>query len=316
MPTLLTGAGNATAAATSATSLACDKPTNTADGDLLVAYVMFRNTGHTITPPSGWTVVGATENTVFTEGAYVKPVPSAGSESPTSYTWSYSGATARVAIIVARVTGADLTSPIQVAGAWTIGAAGTVTLPSLTATGPGQLIAAFARNFGSTGDATETWGGGLTEALAVTAGTSAITEIFLGQQVISAAGATGTRAISTTAQNATAGQMFIVNPAPPSDTADAGTDQSVAAWDLVTLTGTGSAAGAWSQISGPAVTLGGSGATRTFEAAPSNTPGDSVARVFRYTVGAATDDVTITTASGALFFATAGGLRAARQTFA
>lgn len=100
------------------------------------------------------------------------------------------------------------------------------------------------------------------------------------------------------------------------DTADAGADQTVAAWDQVTLTGTGSAAGTWSQISGPTVVLSGSGAVRTFEAAPSNTPGATVDRVFRYTVGGATDDVTITTTSAGLFFTTAGGLRAARRTFA
>lgn len=107
-----------------------------------------------------------------------------------------------------------------------------------------------------------------------------------------------------------------VGPVASPDSANAGADQSVAAWDPVTLTGTGSAAGAWSQISGPAVTLGGSGATRTFQAVPSNTPGATIDRVFRYTVGTATDDVTITTASAGLFFASAGGLRAARQTFA
>lgn len=99
------------------------------------------------------------------------------------------------------------------------------------------------------------------------------------------------------------------------DTANAGPDQTVAAWDQVTLTGTGSAAGTWSQVSGPAVTLGGSGATRTFEATPSNTPGATATRVFRYTVGAATDDVTVTTASATLFFGSAASPKASRVSF-
>lgn len=98
------------------------------------------------------------------------------------------------------------------------------------------------------------------------------------------------------------------------DTADAGADQTVPAWDTVTLTGTGTAAGDWTQISGPTVTLTGTGTTRTFQARPSNTPGATVDRVFRYAVGSATDDVTVTTATGTLFFATEGGLRPARHT--
>lgn len=98
------------------------------------------------------------------------------------------------------------------------------------------------------------------------------------------------------------------------DTADAGADQTVPAWDTVTLTGTGSAAGDWTQISGPTVTLDGTGGTRTFEAAPSNTPGDTTVRTFRYTVGTATDDMTVTTGSGSLFYGSAASPRAARHT--
>ena len=86
-----------------------------------------------------------------------------------------------------------------------------------------------------------------------------------------------------------------------SDSANAGSDQSVAPWSTVTLSGTGSSAGAWSQISGPAAALGGSGAVRTFEAVPGNTPGGTVTRTFRYTVGAATDDMVVTTQSASVF---------------
>ena len=51
---------------------------------------------------------------------------------------------------------------------------------------------------------------------------------------------------------------------PTATPANAGADQSVQPWDTVTLTGTGT--GTWSQVSGPAVTLAGSGSTRTFTA--------------------------------------------------
>lgn len=46
--------------------------------------------------------------------------------------------------------------------------------------------------------------------------------------------------------------------------ASAGPDQSVQPWSTVTLTGTGT--GTWTQVSGPAVTLAGTGAIRTFVA--------------------------------------------------
>ena len=89
---------------------------------------------------------------------------------------------------------------------------------------------------------------------------------------------------------------------------------SPAAWETVTITGTGSGTGAWTQTSGSTVTLGGSGAVRTFEAVPSNTPGATAVRQFTYTVGTATAVVTITTASGVNFTLTASGLRAVRET--
>lgn len=74
--------------------------------------------------------------------------------------------------------------------------------------------------------------------------------------------------------------------APP---ADAGPDQTVAPWTTVTLTGTGT--GTWSQTSGATVTLGGSGATRTFTAPPSMS---TQALVFSY--GGDTTTVTVTRA--------------------
>lgn len=67
---------------------------------------------------------------------------------------------------------------------------------------------------------------------------------------------------------------------------DAGADQTVDPWETVTLTGTPSGA-SWSQVSGESVTLGGSGAVRTFTAPAKMTQHQMV---FQY----GTDQMTVT----------------------
>lgn len=70
------------------------------------------------------------------------------------------------------------------------------------------------------------------------------------------------------------------------DPYSAGPDQTVEPWELVTLTGTPSGA-SWSQVSGESVTLGGSGAVRTFTAPAKMTQHQMV---FQY----GTDQMTVT----------------------
>src|SRR5580765_82016 len=94
--TLPTGAGNVTTnGASPSNTIAVAKPTNTADGDTLVAAIFFRDDLDTITAPSGWTQVGPLNQTNETFAMYVKPIPSAAAETATSYTFSTSGASLR-----------------------------------------------------------------------------------------------------------------------------------------------------------------------------------------------------------------------------
>lgn len=106
---------------------------------------------------------------------------------------------------------------------------------------------------------------------------------------------------------------FASSNTPP--TVNAGSDQTVDAADSVTLTAAGSdvdgsiASYAWAQISGPAVTLSGTGNTRTFNAPTAQT--DSTL-VFRATVtddqgATGTDDVTVTVNKHRWWIKTAGG---------
>lgn len=91
------------------TSLTVTKPTSTADGDLLVASFWYKDTGRTITPPSGWTLQesGGTNQTgtVYTKVA--------GGSEPADYTWSVSGAAVVLHGSITRVTGHSATAPIN-----------------------------------------------------------------------------------------------------------------------------------------------------------------------------------------------------------
>lgn len=85
-------------------------PANTADGDVLIAWGISRN-GWT-TEPSGWTKVASwVTNGTFT--AYSLPVPSAAA---VSAGWTWAGANSRWSVLIFRVTGASLATPVSAAG--------------------------------------------------------------------------------------------------------------------------------------------------------------------------------------------------------
>lgn len=75
---------------------------------------------------------------------------------------------------------------------------------------------------------------------------------------------------------------------------DAGEDQTVEPWEIVTLTGTPSGS-TWEQVSGESVTLGGSGATRTFVA-----PAKMVEHQMVFSYGGSTMTVTVSPAKHAI----------------
>lgn len=287
MPLIETGTGNVTTAqSNSATSLASNKPANVVDGDLLLAYALFRNTGASITPPAGWTLIGAQETTAFTEATYYRGVPSAASETATSYTFATSSTAGRANLIIARATGVNLTTPLQVVGAWAVGSAGVVTMASLNATGAGQLVAVASRNNGSGTASPATWSGALVTAASILSGTSSVTETYMAQQAITSSGATGTRTATLSPQTATAGQMFILNPLVTNigPTANAGPDQANSEpYSVVTLDGSGSTdpdgtitTYAWTQTSGVAVTLSSASAQKPTFTAPATMDGSDL----------------------------------------
>jgi alkaline phosphatase D len=141
-----------------ATSLACNKPTGTADGHVLLAYLATQALGAnfdvTVTPPSGWTlVVGGNDlgaSTSIRLDVYVKVAASEGS----SWTWNYTAPSgAHAAIVVQAWSGVDTTTPIvsgEAAYLAQVASSGTRTTSSITTAGTRQLLAAWADRNGST----------------------------------------------------------------------------------------------------------------------------------------------------------------------
>lgn len=271
----LTGAGNLASvlsdSASASTGISPGKPANTADGDLLFAYAMFRNTGATITAPAGWTMIGAAESTAASEAVFYKPVPSASAETATTYTFTAtSGGSSRAIAFVQRVTGVNLADPLEAVSAWATGVSGTVTNASIAAAAAAQLVQVLLRHNSSASTGVVTWASPLVETVNLTT-PNALSSVYLGTAPISA-GATGSKASSITNQTTTAGILFALNPlVPPNeaptvslspDPADAGQTVTATASDDGTIS-------SWA-ITGvtPAPTLSGTGLVRTFTAPP------------------------------------------------
>ncbi|HSD56071.1 MAG TPA: alkaline phosphatase D family protein [Candidatus Saccharimonadales bacterium] len=199
------------------TTIPLDKPANTADGDLLVAEVTFQNANGTpsITPPSGWTRVGPAVATspLRPSGIYVFPVPSAAAVSETSWTWSTNVSAGRARGMIFRVTGADLTTPLDAQGVWSAGDGTTsLVLPEVVAATNNAMLLAigFSQTAAGNGYPTYTPPGGMTTIATVnnTPDTNANTALWAGYQVVNS-GATGTRTISLSPAVASSGGYMV-----------------------------------------------------------------------------------------------------------
>lgn len=136
-PVAQTGAGNvATASTNSGTSLVFTKPSNIADGDLLVCMVYFRNGGSAGSAPAGWYSSARSELTLATHMVWFKNITSAAGEAAT-YTFTTPNGSNRAAGVMFRVTGAKAsTSEHSVGTVQTTADPGSLsgTAPALTTT--------------------------------------------------------------------------------------------------------------------------------------------------------------------------------------
>jgi PKD repeat protein len=231
------GTGNSTSITSASTaSIAISKPANTVDGDLLVAYIYGQNTGATVTTvPAGWTFASGF-STRPGGGVYTKPIPSASSESATSYTWAISASGGRMFGDIFRVTGADLTNPIDVAGTGGAEDVGTAyTDASVTTNYTNSLLVGF--NFwnnSSTTVATASAPAGMTAGDQLSTPTTTNTSGgLIAYQALTAQGATGSRIFSySPAATNVGGLLFAIkkttlNPVASYTSSSAGTVLSV-----------------------------------------------------------------------------------------
>jgi hypothetical protein len=129
-----------TSISTGSASAVLNKPANVADGDLLVAFIYNQTSGGTVTPPAGWALLSADFSSPRTCGWYYKPIPSAAAETATSYTFTFS-VSARNVNVLFRVTGADLTNPVDVVSSTQATySSASATAASITTTRDGSLV--------------------------------------------------------------------------------------------------------------------------------------------------------------------------------
>jgi len=195
--TPLFGAGNSTTATSaSALSQAVDKPANTADGDLLVAFAYTQFTATSSTDPAGWTKVAG--NPGRGGGVFYKAIPSAAAETATSYTWTWNGA-GRTFATIFRVRGAQLGSPVDVSAVGTSGTSGTNTAPSVTTTAADDMLMTFGFwNASTITTSTFTVPAPLVDALQIcTPLTGNTSGGDIAYQQLTTAGATGARTFTT-----------------------------------------------------------------------------------------------------------------------
>ncbi len=176
-----------TSASGNVTSFSLTKPAATRVTDVLVAQITIKGTGIAITPPAGWTQVFATSNGL-TQYIYYKV---ATDSEPASYTWTISPARVVAAgLALYRGVTSNTAAIINASGAQTQGGVnGSITAPSITATVANTMLLAF---FAGASNTTITANSPLTGQYSLNNGGTNVAD-GAGYQLLTAAGATGTR---------------------------------------------------------------------------------------------------------------------------
>jgi hypothetical protein len=194
-PTALTGAGNVTTSTAASTATnTTSKPSSVADGDTLWAVLDHRaSSASWSTVPTGWTQ-RFSDNSNSLLSVFSKPIPSAAAETATSYSWVASVSAVRTVGTIFRVTGANLSAPLDAVGAFVGTGTTSIIDPAVTAGLPGTLLLAIFVAFSTTTTpAVVGTPSGMTEVGHVSYSPSGSTYLEIAQQALSSTGSTGTR---------------------------------------------------------------------------------------------------------------------------
>jgi len=208
-------AATAAYTADSTTQLTVVAPSGAQAGDVLVAAVGFGRSNATSQPalsaPAGWTLASRTNQGNITALAVFSHVFASGE---TAYTWTTTVAVGGT-LLVAGYAGVDATNPVDVSkGQAAPKKTSAVTAPSVTTTGPNEMLVAAYVGSKSNGGAT-TWSppAAMTEVGDVNNGGSRSGS--LDDAVQAAAGASGTKtANASAAQDSGAGALTALRPSP------------------------------------------------------------------------------------------------------
>lgn len=233
-PIILTGASDSVTVnpgGTQTSSITVNsKPANLADGDLMLAVVtsqaLLQTAGMDLTCDSAaWQRVGPVAQTGATgkrpSGMWVMPVPTASAITPTNWTWRNPQGVSRWIVRIYRVTGADLTTWLDVAGPWS-GPAGsggsTVADFASITTGTALSLTVYhihSNNTAAQGNAVITAPAEVTlidRVDNVASGTASNDTLAVYTEARPTVGATGTRSFTTPTQSAFAGFQVALRP--------------------------------------------------------------------------------------------------------
>jgi RHS repeat-associated protein len=98
---------------TGVTSLTINKPSGTAQNDVMIASIAVRPSSASITPPSGWTLVSREDQNTGTTNSLAVYRKVAGASEPADYTWTFSTSTGAAGGIQS-FSGVDTSNPIDV----------------------------------------------------------------------------------------------------------------------------------------------------------------------------------------------------------
>lgn len=184
-----------------ATSLACNKPAGTVNGDVLTAGVCFGSVA-TITPPAGWTEVY--DSGAFGGSRQLKVYTKLASGEPASWTWSFSTSVG-IVIEVGAFDTRSSSSP-NASGGQVNGSSSSSTAPSISPSVANcDLVGYFATDY----DRTFTAPGGMTEREDQYASARSL---GLMTEALAASGATGTRVATLSGNSTNVGWLGAFSP--------------------------------------------------------------------------------------------------------